>query len=132
MRQHQHHKLCLNTSNGGLHTPIRSMGYFATDQYDDGKWSSGHNLYHVNLEGDSNWVGGGVWLQLGCAGGSHSDHQGAAEGGGVRRFLIGGAALALALGGFWYFTHDGGAAKPKRNLAAPVQGGARWRSAPCR
>jgi len=36
-----------------------------------------------------------------------------------RVFLIGGAALALALGGFWYFTHQ---AKPpvRRNVAAPV------------
>jgi multidrug efflux system membrane fusion protein len=36
-----------------------------------------------------------------------------------RRFLIGGAALALALGGFWYFTHD---SKPpaRRAVAAPV------------
>jgi multidrug efflux system membrane fusion protein len=37
-----------------------------------------------------------------------------------RIYVIGGVALALALGGFWYFTHD---AKPvaRRNLAAPVR-----------
>jgi multidrug efflux system membrane fusion protein len=38
-----------------------------------------------------------------------------------RRYLIGGAALAVALGGFWYFTHEGEGAKPKHNLAAPVK-----------
>ena len=39
-----------------------------------------------------------------------------------RTYLIGAAALALALGGFWYFTHD---TKPiaRRNLAAPVKVG---------
>jgi len=37
-----------------------------------------------------------------------------------RIYLIGGVALALALGGWWYFTHD---VKPlaRRNLAAPVR-----------
>jgi len=39
----------------------------------------------------------------------------------LRTYVIGGAALVLALGGFWYFTHDSGAPKPKRNLAAPVK-----------
>ena len=39
----------------------------------------------------------------------------------VRTWLMGGGALVLALGGFWYFTHAGDAAKPKRNLAAPVR-----------
>lgn len=39
----------------------------------------------------------------------------------TRTYLIGGVALALVLGGFWYFTHDSGAVKPKRNLAAPVK-----------
>jgi multidrug efflux system membrane fusion protein len=43
------------------------------------------------------------------------------DGAGPRKYLIGGAALVLALGGFWYFTHSGGGAKPKRNLAAPVK-----------
>jgi len=37
-----------------------------------------------------------------------------------RKFLVGGGlALVLALGGFWYLTHET-APKPKRNLAAPV------------
>ncbi len=39
----------------------------------------------------------------------------------TRAYLMGGAALVLALGGFWYFTHAGDGAKPKRNLAAPVR-----------
>jgi len=43
------------------------------------------------------------------------------RGGHMRTYLIGGAALVLALGGFWYFTHDSSAPKPKRNLAAPVK-----------
>jgi multidrug efflux system membrane fusion protein len=38
-----------------------------------------------------------------------------------RTYVIGGIALALVLGGFWYFTHDSGAPKAKRNLAAPVK-----------
>ena len=47
------------------------------------------------------------------------DHGDDAPEGRSRTYLMGGVALALALGGFWYFTHD---AKPpaKRNLAAPV------------
>jgi len=37
-----------------------------------------------------------------------------------RKFLAGGGlALAVALGGFWYFTHDGGT-KARHDLAAPV------------
>ena len=36
-----------------------------------------------------------------------------------RIFLIGGAALVLALGGFWYFTHKS-APPPRRMTAAPV------------
>jgi len=39
----------------------------------------------------------------------------------VRTYLVGGVALALALGGFWYFTHQSGAPKAGRNLAAPVK-----------
>ncbi len=39
----------------------------------------------------------------------------------VRTWAMGGVALVVALGGFWYFTHDGDGAKPKRNLAAPVR-----------
>lgn len=39
----------------------------------------------------------------------------------IRTYVIGAAALALALGGFWYFTHDSGAPKGRRNLAAPVK-----------
>ena len=43
------------------------------------------------------------------------------RGGHLRTYVIGGVALALALGGFWYFTHDSGAPKARRNLAAPVK-----------
>jgi membrane fusion protein, multidrug efflux system len=43
------------------------------------------------------------------------------QGGHMRTYLIGGAALILVLAGFWYFTHDSSAPKPKRNLAAPVK-----------
>ncbi|HEX4269959.1 MAG TPA: efflux RND transporter periplasmic adaptor subunit [Rhizomicrobium sp.] len=43
------------------------------------------------------------------------------HGGHARTYVIGGVALALVLGGFWYFTHDSGAPKAKRNLAAPVK-----------
>jgi multidrug efflux system membrane fusion protein len=43
------------------------------------------------------------------------------DGVGPRKYLIGGAALVLALGGFWYFTHSGGGPAPKRNMAAPVK-----------
>jgi membrane fusion protein, multidrug efflux system len=47
-------------------------------------------------------------------------HRDDGPGGRARTFLIGGAALVLALGGFWYFTHD---TKPpaRRALAAPVK-----------
>jgi multidrug efflux system membrane fusion protein len=37
-----------------------------------------------------------------------------------RIYAIGGLALVLALGGFWYFTHSS-APPPRRNLAAPVK-----------
>ena len=37
-----------------------------------------------------------------------------------RTYVIGGAALALALGGFWYFTHNA-APPPRRVTAAPVK-----------
>jgi len=49
------------------------------------------------------------------------DSQGDDEPGGRgRAYLIGGVALVLALGGFWYFTHD---SKPvvRRNPTAPVK-----------
>jgi membrane fusion protein, multidrug efflux system len=39
----------------------------------------------------------------------------------LRTYVVGGAALVLALGGFWYFTHAGDGAKPRRNVAAPVR-----------
>jgi multidrug efflux system membrane fusion protein len=39
----------------------------------------------------------------------------------VRKYLLGGAALALALGGFWYFTHGTSEIKPRRAGAAPVK-----------
>jgi multidrug efflux system membrane fusion protein len=39
----------------------------------------------------------------------------------TRKYLIGGAALLLALGGFWYFTHAGEGTKPKLTVAAPVK-----------
>src|SRR5690349_10884342 len=47
---------------------------------------------------------------------SHRDDAPAGRG---RTYVIGGVALALALGGFWYFTHE---TKPvaRRNVAAPV------------
>lgn len=39
-----------------------------------------------------------------------------------RKYLIGGAALVLALGGFWYFTHAGtDTSASRRNLAVPVK-----------
>lgn len=38
----------------------------------------------------------------------------------ARKYLIGGAALIVALGGFWYFTHAS-APPPRRNVAAPVR-----------
>ncbi|HEU0095338.1 MAG TPA: efflux RND transporter periplasmic adaptor subunit, partial [Rhizomicrobium sp.] len=50
-----------------------------------------------------------------------ADDDGPDSGPGPRKYLIGGAALVLALGGFWYFTHAGDGAKPKRNMAAPVK-----------
>jgi multidrug efflux system membrane fusion protein len=43
------------------------------------------------------------------------------RGGHARTYVIGGVALALALGGFWYFTHGTSAPQGKRNLAAPVK-----------
>src|SRR5690349_17791714 len=48
---------------------------------------------------------------------SHGDEG---TGGRARTYLIGGVALVLALGGFWYFTHE---TKPqaRRALAAPVK-----------
>lgn len=47
-------------------------------------------------------------------------HRDDVPGGRARTYLIGGVALALALGGFWYFTHE---AKPpvRRALSAPVK-----------
>jgi len=41
-------------------------------------------------------------------------------GGRGRTYVIGGAALALALGGFWYFTHES-QPQPRRAMAAPVR-----------
>jgi multidrug efflux system membrane fusion protein len=49
--------------------------------------------------------------------GDDRDHTPAGRG---RTYAIGGMALVLALGGFWYFTHSSAPA-PKRNLAAPVK-----------
>ena len=43
-----------------------------------------------------------------------------APAGRMRTYVIGGMALVLALGGWWYFTHASPPA-PKRNLAAPVK-----------
>lgn len=48
---------------------------------------------------------------------SHGDEEPRGRG---RTFLIGGAALALALGGFWYFTHET-KAPVRRAQAAPVR-----------
>ena len=39
----------------------------------------------------------------------------------LRTYALGAAALVLALGGFWYFTHAGDGAKTRRNVAAPVR-----------
>ncbi|HVV29213.1 MAG TPA: efflux RND transporter periplasmic adaptor subunit [Rhizomicrobium sp.] len=39
----------------------------------------------------------------------------------TRTYAIGGLALAVVLGGFWFFTHGDENAKPRRNLAAPVK-----------
>ena len=47
----------------------------------------------------------------------HSEERIAAP---ARKYLIGGAALIVALGGFWYFTHSA-APPPRRNVAAPVR-----------
>ncbi len=49
------------------------------------------------------------------------DQDDGADERGMRKYLIGGAALLLALGGFWYFTHAGPGAKPKLAVAAPVK-----------
>jgi multidrug efflux system membrane fusion protein len=49
------------------------------------------------------------------------DQDDGPQGGGARKYLIGGAALLLALGGFWYFTHAGQGAKPRLAVAAPVK-----------
>jgi multidrug efflux system membrane fusion protein len=51
---------------------------------------------------------------------SREDDLDDAPGGRGRIFAIGGAALALALGGFWYFTH-GSAPPVRRAQAAPVK-----------
>lgn len=50
------------------------------------------------------------------------DDRDDAPGGRGRMLAIGGAALALILGGFWYFTH-GGAPPVRRAQAAPVKVG---------
>jgi multidrug efflux system membrane fusion protein len=43
------------------------------------------------------------------------------RGGHARTYVIGGIALALVLGGFWYFTHGSSAPPSKRAGAAPVK-----------
>src|SRR5690242_9750015 len=48
---------------------------------------------------------------------SHRDEE---PGGRGRTYLIGGVALVLALGGFWYFTHET-KAPPRRAQTAPVK-----------
>jgi len=48
------------------------------------------------------------------------DDQDDAPAGRARTYVIGGVALALALGGFWYFTHHS-AAPVRRVAAAPVK-----------
>ena len=52
--------------------------------------------------------------------GDELDARDTERGGRARTYVIGAVALALALGGFWYFTH---ASVPtaRRNLAAPVK-----------
>jgi multidrug efflux system membrane fusion protein len=50
------------------------------------------------------------------------DDRDDAPAGRARLYVMGGVALALVLGGFWYFTHDS-ATKTRRNLAAPVKVG---------
>jgi multidrug efflux system membrane fusion protein len=52
--------------------------------------------------------------------GDELDAREVESGGRARSYLIGAAALALALGGFWYFTHLP-APQQRRNLAAPVK-----------
>ncbi|HYS44814.1 MAG TPA: efflux RND transporter periplasmic adaptor subunit, partial [Rhizomicrobium sp.] len=49
-----------------------------------------------------------------------ADDRDDAPAGRGRIYVIGGVTLALALGGFWYFTHSS-APPPRRNLAAPVK-----------
>jgi len=39
----------------------------------------------------------------------------------LRKYLIGGVALALLLGGFWYFNQDSAPKRPARNTAIPVR-----------
>ena len=43
------------------------------------------------------------------------------RGGHARTYVIGGIALALVLGGFWYFTHGSSMPQPRRTGAAPVK-----------
>jgi len=51
---------------------------------------------------------------------TQDDDRDDAPGGRGRTFLIGGVALAVALGGFWYFTHSA-APPPRRAVTAPVK-----------
>ena len=51
---------------------------------------------------------------------SREDDLDDAPGGRARSFAIGGVALVLALGGFWYFSHNT-APPARRNAAAPVK-----------
>src|SRR5258708_1647011 len=51
---------------------------------------------------------------------SRDDDLDDAPGGRGRTFAIGGVALVLALGGFWYFSHNT-APPARRNVAAPVK-----------
>jgi multidrug efflux system membrane fusion protein len=51
---------------------------------------------------------------------TRDDDRNDAPAGRARIYAIGGLALVLALGGFWYFTHSS-APPPKRILAAPVK-----------
>lgn len=57
-------------------------------------------------------------LQTPPAGDDDMDQGG---GGHARTFVTGAVALALVLGGFWYFTHGSSAPQTRRNLAAPVK-----------
>lgn len=59
-------------------------------------------------------------LQTPPARGDDLDVRDSQGGGRARTIAIGGVALAVALGGFWYFTHASAPA-PRRNLAAPVR-----------